>query len=1488
MADSGYCDINGFDFEALVFGALRRELCSLPALAAALHALFGVILLAKIAIYGKKEDLTNRSPARILSSLHRILTWLTGILTLALLAGLIHPLWKWRAEHYQHFPLEEAAIVLLQAFGWFVTFVGLNREETHERALYERYFKVWHVATLLVSLPAGVWSTINGFTSPADFLIIFTPSLVFLSLVTAFFTENMYKQNYNWGKVPNEPSLKEPLLKEYVDEPLPDLSGYSKAGLFSTYRFAWLEGLFILGNKRPIERDDLPPLGADDDAAFNYTLFAANWENEKRQAPPGSPPSLWAAVIKTFWRPFLVPFCFGLLWTLGFLVGPLMVYLILQYLRQDADERVAWHGFLLVLIMFTGKFVELLKQHLLFHSVKLGLRMWGAVGSALYYKSLRLSNKARQDWSVGEITNLMSTDLQRFLNVIVATVQIILTPIQIAAGGILLFWVVGISMLTGFATLLVVVGLNFFLISKMREYRKLGLKSKDARMKTTVECLSNMKVIKLQSWDDLFRKKIVELRSTELFWLKGYMYTWACSIFVIWSVPVLVSVITFFTMYWLGVGLDAEKVFTALTTFSVIKEPVQQLPDNFSNILQMAVSMARMRFYLCSDEVDDNAVDRSEKSNSEYSVDIEAASFTWDSEADLLAVKDLTLRIPKGACYAVCGGVGSGKSSLLYCIMGELQKLTGSAKLCGKVAYVAQTAWIQTKSIRDNILFGRPMDAKRYAEAIQAAGLETDLKQMPFGDGTEIGERGINMSGGQKQRIQLARAVYADADVYLLDDPFSAVDAHTASHLFQECVRGALREKTVVLVTHQVEFLQATDCILVMKDGSIVQSGKYEELVREGREFGAFVSALEDSLQSVNQAKDDAVINAPGISDENDKGMTKAASLKRSNSSMGGRSLKKGGEEKDQFIQQEERRVGGVNASTFWMYVTAAYKGLFFFLIVLLNLGAYGLQVSGDSWLAGGVGPGRELSYVKTYAFFTFGGVVMVLLRSLLTAFAGIAIAQNLYEGMLRNIMRAPMLFFDTTPLGRVISRSSTDQTAVETELPNSVSLSVFSIIGLCGSVAVSSYVVPQLLFVVLPLAIVLLHVRVYFITSTREIIRVMSMCEAPVFLHVGETVAGITTIRAYQEQQWFAATNAERFEMYQRGYFHFQASIQWFSFRTQLICATMVSAVACLLILLPADTLGPGLAGLALNYSLGVNAVLGSLMYNFAIAEAKLISVERIKQYLDLPSEAPLVIEDRRPSPEWPNHGRIELDNLKFRYREAAPLVLKGVTCVIEARERVGVVGRTGSGKSTLVQALFRLVEPASGRILIDGLDISTVGLSDVRGRISVIPQEPAIFEGTLRINLDPFEKHTDVEIWEALEKCLLADAVRSKPEKLNASVLQGGDNWSVGERQLLCLGRALLTQARILVLDEATASVDITTDGIIQRTIIKEHFGKCTVLSIAHRIPSVIDSDRVLVLDAGYLKENASPETLLSNPNSLFSKLVYEYTDRTGMPHE
>ncbi|CAM6097166.1 unnamed protein product [Calypogeia fissa] len=475
------------------------------------------------------------------------------------------------------------------------------------------------------------------------------------------------------------------------------------------------------------------------------------------------------------------------------------------------------------------------------------------------------------------------------------------------------------------------------------------------------------------------------------------------------------------------------------------------------------------------------------------------------------------------------------------------------------------------------------------------------------------------------------------------------------------------------------------------------------------------------------------------------------------------------------------------------------------------------------------------------------------------------------------------MSFMDSTPLGRIVTRSSTDQRALELDLPNACATAAFNLVGLIFTAAVTCAVSPLILIFLIPIVFTFFRLHRYFVTTSMELSRLNAIAEAPMYLHVGESASGVSTIRAWGDQPRFIHIMSKRLEHYQRCFFHYSAALFWCAIRLLSLVGAISFCVALLIVLLPEGTISPGLAGLSLTYALGLSSVLAGFVVNASTVENKMVSVERVNQYSQLPSEAPMLIPDKTPPKEWPNEGEIELKNLQLRYRPSAPLVLKGISCAIKPREKVGVVGRTGSGKSTLIQALFRVVEPCKGSIFIDGIDVSTIGLTDLRSRLSVIPQEPTIFEGTVRTNLDPFAEHRDHEIWESLERCMIAKSVREKSEKLNSFVSSQGENWSVGERQLLCLARALLKKAHILVLDEASASLDISTDAIIQKAI-RLQFAHGTIINVAHRIPTVIDSDRVLVLDAGHLRENDSPKNLLANENSLFSKLVQEYTSRSG----
>lgn len=855
---------------------------------------------------------------------------------------------------------------------------------------------------------------------------------------------------------------------------------------------------------------------------------------------------------------------------------------------------------------------------------------------------------------------------------------------------------------------------------------------------------------------------------------------------------------------------------------------------------------------------------------------------------------------------AVCGTVGSGKSSLLSCILGEIPKITGTVNVSGSKAYVPQSPWIQSGNIRENVLFGSILETSKYERVLQACALNKDLELFPHGDQTEIGERGINMSGGQKQRIQIARALYQDADIYLMDDPFSAVDAHTGTHLFQECLMGVLGGKTLIYVTHQVDFLPSADLILVMQNGKITQAGKYDELLQAGTGFDTLVSAHNQALESIVTVENLSAKGLLLISDENPMGLSdkkssdqvntrvKTLHIQNSKKQMcNGIQREPNGDTQFrqlQLTQDEERESGSVNKKVYWLYLTAVYGGGLVPVMLLSQTIFQVLQVGSNYWMAWACPPTLDMEpiistgvLILVYTALSIGCSLCVLVRALLVSVVGLLASQKLFLGMLHSIFHAPMSFFDTTPTGRILNRASTDQSVLDLEIAMRLGWVAFSVIQLLGTMAVMSQAAWQVFVIFVPVTAICIWYQQYYIPTARELARLVGIRRAPILHHFAESLSGVATVRAFNQELRFINTNLSLIDDHSRPWFYNISAMEWLSFRLNLLSNFVFAFSLVVVVSLPEGVIDPSIAGLAVTYGLNLNVLLATIIWNLCNAENKMISVERIIQYSHIPSEAPVVIEDSRPPHEWPPEGTICLDNLQVRYAKHLPFVLRNLTLTFPGRQKVGVVGRTGSGKSTLIQALFRLIEPTEGKIIIDGMDICSIGLHDLRSKLSIIPQEPAMFEGTMRANLDPLEEYSDLDIWQALDKCQLGNIIREKEGKLNSTVVENGENWSVGQRQLVCLGRALLKRSRILVLDEATASVDTATDGVIQR-IIRSEFADCTVITVAHRIHSVVDSDLVLVLSEGRILEYDSPLKLLENKSSAFSKLIQEYSVRSG----
>ncbi|KAM3347755.1 hypothetical protein ACQJBY_021585 [Aegilops geniculata] len=993
-----------------------------------------------------------------------------------------------------------------------------------------------------------------------------------------------------------------------------------------------------------------------------------------------------------------------------------------------------------------------------------------------------------------------------------------LVPLQVGMALFILYSTLGVASLAALGATIVVMLANVPPMKMQERFQQKLMDCKDVRMKATSEILRNMRILKLQGWEMKFLSKIIDLRTTETSWLKKYLYTSTAATFVFWGAPTFVAVVTFGACMLLGIPLESGKVLSALATFRVLQEPIYNLPDTISMMIQTKVSLDRIASFLCLEELPTDAVERLPSGSSNVAIEVINGCFSWDGSPELPTLKDLNFQAQQGMRVAVCGTVGSGKSSLLSCILGEVPKLSGEVKTCGTTAYVSQTAWIQSGKIQDNILFGKEMDSEKYDRVLEWCSLKKDLEILPFGDKTVIGERGINLSGGQKQRIQIARALYQDADIYLFDDPFSAVDAHTGSHLFK-----------------------------VMKGGRIAQAGKYNDILGSGEELMELVGAHQDALTAL-----DVIDVANGGSE------TISSSLSRSLSSAEEKDKQNGKDDGDkvqsgQLVQEEEREKGRVGFWVYWKYLTLAYGGALVPFVLIAQLLFQVLQIASNYWMAWASPVSKDAeppvstsTLIYVFVALAVASSLCILIRALFLVTAAYKTATLLFNKMHMAIFRAPMSFFDSTPSGRILNR-----------------------------------VAWQVFLVFVPVIIICFWYQRYYIETARELQRLVGVCKAPIIQHFAESITGSTTIRSFGKENQFVSTNSHLMDAYSRPKFYNAAAMEWLCFRLDALSSFTFAFALVFLISLPTGIIDPGIAGLAVTYGLNLNMLQAWVVWSMCNLENKIISVERILQYISIPEEPPLSISEVKLPHNWPSEGEIQLRDVHVRYAPQLPFVLKGLDVTFPGGMKTGIVGRTGSGKSTLIQALFRIVEPTVGQILVDGVDICTIGLHDLRSRLSIIPQDPTMFEGTVRSNLDPLNEYNDDQIWEALDNCQLGDEVRKKELKLDSPVIENGENWSVGQRQLVCLGRVILKRTKILVLDEATASVDTATDNMIQKTL-RENFSEATVITIAHRITSVLDSNMVLLLDNGVAVERDTPAKLLENKSSLFSKLVAEYTMR------
>uniref|UniRef100_A0A0E0FD97 ABC transporter C family member 13 n=1 Tax=Oryza meridionalis TaxID=40149 RepID=A0A0E0FD97_9ORYZ len=1138
--------------------------------------------------------------------------------------------------------------------------------------------------------------------------------------------------------------------------------------------FWWMNPLVKKGYQKPLEETDIPALGIEDEAGTQYSMFMNKIDASKS--------SLFWVIVSCYKREILVSGFFALLKVLTLSAGPLFLK---EFINVSSGKEAFKHeGYAIVLGLLFSKCLESL---------------------------------AHTEHSSGEIMNYLMVDTYRIGEFPFWFHRTWTTGLQLCIALMVLYNAVGPATVASVFVIVLTVMLNAPLAKQQQNIQSKLMEAQDMRLKTMSESLANMKVLKLYAWESHFKGVIEQLRELELKWLSAFQLGKAYTSVLFWASPALVSAATFLACYFLGVPLDPSNVFTFVAALRLVQDPINHIPNVIGSVIQARAAFNRLNRFLGASELQKDQVWMEYSGHSQYPIVIKSGCFSWDSSENS-NLRNINLMVKSGTKVAICGELGSGKSSLLAAILGEVPSTDGVIQVSGKIAYVSQSAWIQTGSVQDNILFGSTMDKPRYEETLKLCSLVHDLEILPFGDLTQIGERGANLSGGQKQRIQLARALYHDVDIYLLDDPFSSVDAHTATSLFNEYVMGALSEKTVLLVTHQVEFLHAFDSVLLMSQGQIMHAASYQELLLSSREFQNLVNAHKDIVNFPT----DSMVDYNG-----DK-----SPFKRETAVVldGGKESIKNAEF-DQLIRREEREIGGTGLKPYLMYLGQNKGYIYATLVAIANIAFTSGQLAQNSWLAANIqNPGvSTFNLVQVYTAIGISSIMFLLFRALLAVDLGLQTSRSLFSQLLTALFRAPMSFFHSTPIGRILSRVSSDLNVIDLDVPFTLSFSISATLNAYINLGVLCFFTWPILFIAAPIIVMAVRLQRYYLASSKELMRINGTTKSLVANHLAESISGAVTVRAFKQEGRFFARFLELIDNNASPSFHCFALTEWLTQRLEIMATAILSSSAFVITLLPQGTLSPGVAGMELSYGLSLNMLFLFSIQNQCSLANQIISVERISQYMDI-----------------------------VKYIQDASPVLKGISCTFQGGDKIGIVGRTGSGKTTLINAIFRLVEPSGGKIIIDGQNITTMGLHDLRSRIGLIPQDPILFNGSIRYNLDPHGHFSDKQIWEV--------------------VVEGGSNWSMGQRQLLCLGRALMRRSRILILDEATASMDNATDAVIQKTVRTE-LKDSTIITIAHRIPTVMDCTRVLVVNDGEMVEYEEPQKLMQTKGSFFKELLNEY---------
>lgn len=1354
-------------------------------------------------------------------------------------------------------------------------------------------------------------------------------------------------------------------LKSFEDE----------ANFFSRLFLFFLDPILKLGGTQVLERDDLRVPSHQDLSSTVYAKITSSWNAEiqkchdhnqgtirktgelKKSKKPSLIKALFrAASPRNFYIALIL---YGLSTILQF-VPVLILNDLVKYLGGSTTTSTYVNPWVEVLLLFlTPACVSLLQNNSQVLMMHISVFSRAAISSLLYNKSMLVSPSGRALTSTGQVVNLMSNDtnqIQMFFNFVSYSV---FAPLQIILSIILIFQQVGNATWVGVALMAAFGPLNTLIFSLLGKYRRKTLIYTDKRVKLMNEIMNGIRIIKFYAWEKPFQQEVDKYRKAELKALTKVAYVTAVGFsLILLSVPIIQPVIVFLTYTRISsVPLDAAKAFTTISLFNMMRFPMAFLPMGLLQYIQAKISIQRIEMYLLlpdlkpyvQEEVPEEITD--EKSRECGSVTIKNGNFSWiddnavgkfnssvtdtknarrsilkktlnDSSSNgrkRMTLIDINITIEAGSLVAVVGSVGSGKSSLLSAILGEMEPNPKTHVYVPResympkndfVSYCCQSPWIVNDTLRGNILFGREFHKARYEKVIHAAALVDDFHMLPSGDMTEIGERGINLSGGQKARISLARALYStDTKLLLLDDPLSAVDAHVGEHLFTKALAGEIAQGvTRVLVTHHVHRLANCDKVIVMEDGRIKDYGTYDELCERGIDFvGAMDISKEDDIVDKEKDSDDkddsteamdsstsSETNAVESTDEveitpeNDDQEEQPKPKENKLPSHHKATTKSDGKT---LVTKEERSEGSVSFHTYMMYARSG--GLFLFISIFI-IQAFGRasEVGSTFWLSYWASynvsqekQGNELSsdqnryFINIYALLSMIGVAGLTVRSIVMAIHRMRASRTIHQNLTVSILRAPVSFFDVTPIGRILNRFAADMDKVDLELTSSFSQIINTVYQVLGALAgilagtKGTFIVP-----LIPMSVIYYKLQRWFRKTSTELQRITNIANSPIFTDFSQVLSGTSTIRAYRNQERFFDHFQESFDNMNTAYVLTQLVSYWLSIRLDILGGIIGALIGGLSVATaPYGFIPAGWLGISLSNSIDITNFLKHGVRMIAALEAQMNSVERIIHYTQkVTPEAPDVLPTDPDTKLWPSRGEIVISNASMRYRDG-PLVLKDISLKIEAGQKIGVVGRTGSGKSSLMILLFRIceIEDNGGYVSIDNINTKTIGLDILRHNLSIIPQDPVMFSNTIRYNIDPFRIATDDEIWKILEKVQLSSVIAALPRGLDEWVAEGGENFSQGQRQLLCIARVLLRRPKILIMDEATSSIDNETDVTIQK-MIRENFANSTVLTIAHRLNTIMDCDRILVLDGGEICEFDSVDVLLQKEDGAFRSMV------------